>query len=1025
MQTSQTSQTSQTIPNKFELYEYYERSRLEDLLNSDLLKETWSKEDLKDHHHKYYKKQFENERKQLQWILDNIDNDGLLKVKYVRNSEIGRHKISGKVGLVTLRRVVRNYLCDGIYYDFDIKNANMSIIMYLISKYDIQGLDTIKNYHDNYERTKIAIKNHFQFNNDEFKHMMITLVYGFECEYKTKSDKMINKIQHICELTGAKKDDRIIPYLTKFIENLKILTTELQKLNIWNIDVSHTTYNQQGSWLSKCIQTVEDDIVFGLKIHLITNYPKIFKFKNTNKNVSEYEYDGFKPLVCNVAKDGFEKMNNVMSDWLVSNGYGTFISFINKPMKDKLYIEPTLKKDSKEECADECADECIFIDEEEIGSVAPVEQIETLNTMENDKIEQSPITIANSFSPVEPELQTHIDIDFKNKPTQLDINIKNKQSEIDTLELIDVKELGDTDKKEHLKNLKLKKCQMRDLNNELKEQIKLEKQQLKERDRLEKERIKLERQQEKERIKLEIEQQKENNKNNYTFVCCDDEAIDIIIERIGHLFAYIKGQMYYKSNNKWIHDDDEVNNILMKYILESQIYETNKNFDLIPYCQNVSTSINVRRGLLAKLSIQNKRDDLYDKFHSSTKNKLCFNDGILDFIEKRFIRWNDIPENTIYTTIIIDRNYEEYFNNPNRYFIGLIYNDILLNLFGDKTGIALKFFARAITGNMEDKNFMSYCGNRDCGKGILYALFEWAFKEYIGSFNLENITCKRESNKSSDLAKENAWLLPLQFVRFAITQETDENENDDIKTALKLSNKVMKSIMSGGDELKARALYKDIMSLTLELTIGIFGNNEIAISGNDSAKHHLKFSGVKTFVTQDEYDEAKQQFGDAYVSSYSIKDETLKEKVKTEDYANAMVHLLYESFENTSISVIANDDGENAYQPIRASIFKSYEFTGNDKDRISKDELFQHVIGDKKKITAELKQLGCVGDDKCRTTITYTDDKNVKKSKQVQAFKCLKLKTIGEENIDEEKDENIDEKKDENIDEKKDENIEN
>jgi len=370
------------------------------------LKETWSKEDLKDHHHKYYKNKFENERKQIQWILDNIDNDGLLKVKYVRNSEIGRHQISGKVGLVTLRRVVRNYLCDGIYYDFDIKNANMSIIMYLISKYNIQGLDTIKNYHDNYERTKIAIKNHFQFNNDEFKHMMITLVYGFECEYKTKSNKMINKIQHICELTGAKKDDKIIPYLTKFIENLKILTTELQKLNIWNIDVSDKEFNQQGSWLSKCIQTVEDDIVFGLKIHLITNYPKIFKFKNTNKNVSEYEYDGFKPLVCNVAKDGLEKMNDVMSNWLVSNGYGTFISFINKPMKDKLYIEPTLKKDSKEECEDECADECIFIDEEEIESVAPVEQIEQIeqiepsNTIEYDKMEQSPITIANSFSPI-------------------------------------------------------------------------------------------------------------------------------------------------------------------------------------------------------------------------------------------------------------------------------------------------------------------------------------------------------------------------------------------------------------------------------------------------------------------------------------------------------------------------------------------------------------------------------------------------------------------------------------------------
>ena len=53
---------------------------------------------------------------------------------------------------------------------------------------------------------------------------------------------------------------------------------------------------------------------------------------------------------------------------------------------------------------------------------------------------------------------------------------------------------------------------------------------------------------------------------------------------------------------------------------------------------------------------------------------------------------------------------------------------------------------------------------------------------------------------------------------------------------------------------------------------------------------------------------------------------------------------------------------------------------------------------DKKKIIAELKQLNCVGDDKCRTTIDIEKiDENGKPiivKKQVQAFKNLKLKIV-------------------------------
>ena len=64
-----------------------------------------------------------------------------------------------------------------------------------------------------------------------------------------------------------------------------------------------------------------------------------------------------------------------------------------------------------------------------------------------------------------------------------------------------------------------------------------------------------------------------------------------------------------------------------------------------------------------------------------TKNKLCFKDGVLDFVNKKFTLWKDIPDKTIYTTIIIERNYATYFLKPDRTYIDLIKTDIISIVF--------------------------------------------------------------------------------------------------------------------------------------------------------------------------------------------------------------------------------------------------------------------------------------------------------------------------------------------------------
>jgi len=590
----------------------------------------------------------------------------------------------------------------------------------------------------------------------------------------------------------------------------------------------------------------------------------------------------------------------------------------------------------------------------------------------------------------------------KEYPTILQ-NWKSNQREEQKNELLKIKEQlrinKDKQREEEAKlkeQLRINKAVEKEEEAKIKEQLRINKEIEREEKTAEKNRLQQnreEKKQNKEEQEEQLIQEKEERRCKHTFVDCDNEAIDIIYGELQSKFIYANGQMYFKDGNKWINNDDGIKNLLMKYILESAIFEQNENYELRPYCQNVGTSRNIREGLIAKLSILNHDDLLYDKFHSTTKNKLCFKDGVLDFVNKSFTLWENIPQKTIYTTIIIERNYAGYFEKPDKHYINLIKNDIINNLFGEKSKLALQFFSRAIGGNIQDKNFMSYSGNRNCGKGILYGTFENAFGEYVTAFNLENMICKRESNKSSDIAKENAWLIPLQFARLAVAQETDENENGDIKQNLKISNKVMKSIMSGGDTLIGRALYKDPVKFTIDAVLAFFGNNELSINGNDSSQHHLKFNGVKQFITQEAYND-NLKYGADFVSSFAIRDETLKDKIKTDDYSNAMVFLLFENFVNKSLTVKNDIDDEEEETSVRKMIFTKYEITKNEKDRISKDILYNVIKADKKKIIAELKQIGCVGDCNCKTTVTFKDDKGNDTSKQVQAFRGLKLKVL-------------------------------
>jgi len=507
----------------------------------------------------------------------------------------------------------------------------------------------------------------------------------------------------------------------------------------------------------------------------------------------------------------------------------------------------------------------------------------------------------------------------------------------------------------------------------------------------------------------DFEEFKENRVRRVYYANNDTEASELVFNKIKRNLKSCDNRLYYKLNNCWVYGE-EVSNVIKSIIkemnIQKKIEKTGKKgvyFEIKDYSAFNTGVESIYKQLLLGLNQRVRDDDFYKKLHSSTQGKLAFLDGVLDFVNREFIKWRNPKLKEYYTTVIINRDFNEYFNKPNYEKIDDIRKNIIESLVGvEDTPLFLHFLSRAIAGFNGDKNLASYMGNRNSGKGILYTLLT-AFDAYVGSFDLENIICARQNMKSNDIARENAWLVPLEFVRIGVSQETDETEeNGKVRQNSKINNKALKSFQSGGDNIDGREPYGKVIRFRIDTTAVIMGNSDIVISGSgDGNSQILRFAGVNQFISKEEYDRKIITHGALFCETLRRRDDDLKNKIQLgRDYKDAIVMLLYNSYSHKPATKkeIINDeminDVEKHFMTSRERIFEKYEITKNDKDRVSKDDFHADVGGDKKKIIEELKSLGCIGDCNCKCYITVVDENGKDVQKRVMAYKGLKKRVI-------------------------------
>jgi len=431
----------------------------------------------------------------------------------------------------------------------------------------------------------------------------------------------------------------------------------------------------------------------------------------------------------------------------------------------------------------------------------------------------------------------------------------------------------------------------------------------------------------------------------------DNEASNIIYELIKDDFIYCNNQYFIKTDHVWTNDSKNVDNALLDFVLNSGIKTTNAKGDIKCYAQyttNAKHIVDCVKSIVSK----NPQNELYDRFHTSTRGKICFNDGVLLIKEQKFVEWDSPEASCVFSPLIIRRDFKEYFDafgTGSKFDLTKEIADIEKTLFTDildeQADKMLHFLSRAMGGFIEDKDWGLWIGSRNCGKGCINTLLLTGFNDYITSIPSSCILCSRVSSTDT---KERSWMIDLQYPRLAIMQEIDKKEGQ------KANGTIIKSINSGGDTQTARKNFQDEMKFVVGCKLLVAGNDMMQCDPVDTFETCIQFNSGKQFKPQGFIDatraelesraneESSEEMKHSILSkmnTYLVADDTIKDKCKTLRWGNAIVLLLMNKFIHTKLEPTNDNDFVEDEFNVDDLIESKLIFTKTYNDKLTNDEL--------------------------------------------------------------------------------------
>jgi hypothetical protein len=200
----------------------------------------------------------------------------------------------------------------------------------------------------------------------------------------------------------------------------------------------------------------------------------------------------------------------------------------------------------------------------------------------------------------------------------------------------------------------------------------------------------------------------------------------------------------------------------------------------------------------------------------TTKQKFPFNNGVYDFLSGELIPFSP-------SMYFLGKSKLDY--EPNEALEQEVFDKLFVEVFkNEKALYTIQALARSLAGEVNDKTLYVIIGDGNTGKGVITDLCHNTFDAHTGIVNSGDF-CLKDGKAES--AKTKSWIVPIRHQRFAMLNESSQQQNLDAST--------MKLTASGGDGITARENYKDSFTFHLQCTFWWFMNDMPRIDGSSDA----------------------------------------------------------------------------------------------------------------------------------------------------------------------------------------------
>lgn len=317
-------------------------------------------------------------------------------------------------------------------------------------------------------------------------------------------------------------------------------------------------------------------------------------------------------------------------------------------------------------------------------------------------------------------------------------------------------------------------------------------------------------------------------------------------------------------------------------------------------------------------------DESFVRNMDTNRYLLCFNNGVVDFVNKVFRE--GYPEDYITKTTRI--NYVPYNESDENWSkTSEELTKFMMSLFPikDLNRYMWDHLASCLIGTNKNQTFHVYHGSGSNGKSLLVDLMSATLGDYKGTVPITLVTDVR--GKIGGTSDE---VLKLKGVRYAVMQEPSKG--------VKLNEGIMKEL-TGGDPIQARGLYSESEIFIPQFKLCVGTNNLFDIDSNDDGtwRRIRKCTFPSKFVDEGEHYEDDTP----YVFK---KDKSLSEKLQllAPVFASMLVKRAFETdgiVEDCETILDASKKYRNGQDHISAFVHNKIIKTNNTKQYIKKKSL--------------------------------------------------------------------------------------